>query len=89
MKREANSSSTLSSAGAPVHSFLVRVWVEPREAAGAEARVRLYVRDLRSGEERYLRDPDRIADLLRHQTGAWAAEAGEAERAGVRAAGSS
>jgi len=78
MKRDANSSSTRSSAGAPVHSFLVRVWTEPRDAAAAEARVRLYVRDLRSGEERYLGNPDLIADFLRHQSGAWAAEAGEA-----------
>jgi len=78
MTSENRPTSTLSSSGAPVHSFLVRVWAEPREAAGAEARVRLYVRDLRSGEERYLSDPDLVADFLRRQTGAGAAEAGEA-----------
>ena len=75
-------SSTLSSAATPAHAFLVRVWIEPREAAGAEARVRLYVRDLRSGEERYLVDPDLIADFLRRQTGAGAAAVdGEPRRA--------
>lgn len=81
-------STTLSSSGTPVHSFLVRLWIEPRDAAGAEARTRLYIRDLRSGEERYLSDPDQIADFLRHQSGAGAAAAGGALRARSRGAGS-
>lgn len=78
---DSKAASTLSSASSPVRSFLVRLWTEVREAAGAEACLRLYVRDLRSGEERYLSDPDRVADFLRHQAGAGGAAAGGGEGA--------
>lgn len=43
------------------NSYLVRVWREN----GAEAKVRFYLRDLKTGEERYLGDPDRIGEVLR------------------------
>lgn len=48
-------------------SFLVRVWVEPREVAGEACRVRTYVRDLRTGEESYLDDPSELTDHLSRQ----------------------
>ena len=41
-------------------SYLVRVWRETGE--GAE--VRFYLRNLKTGEERYLGDPGQIAELL-------------------------
>lgn len=51
------------------HSYLVRVWVEPREMEGESARVRGYVRDLRTGEETYLNDPDELGPYLDRQLG--------------------
>ena len=44
-------------------SFLVRLWRESG-GRGADEPARVYVRDLRSGEERYLRSLDRLADYL-------------------------
>ena len=41
-------------------SYLVRVWQE----SGPDGRVRFYLRDLKTGEERYVGDPRRIGDLL-------------------------
>lgn len=49
------------------HSYLVRVWVEPRELDGEDDRMRGYVRDLRTGEEAYLRDPDELGRFLGRQ----------------------
>ena len=52
------------SEGPPLHlksnSFLVRVWQE----AGQGADLRFYLRDLRSGEERYLGDQSKICEVL-------------------------
>ena len=45
-------------------SFLVRCWAEPREVAGQPEVVRIYVRDLRSGEEHYISDPSRLGEML-------------------------
>lgn len=45
-------------------SYLVRLWVEPRELDGEEERVLGYVRDLRTGEETYLCSPDELAAVL-------------------------
>lgn len=42
------------------NSFLVRVWQEP----GGKADLRFYLRDLKTGEERYLSDAGRIGELL-------------------------
>ncbi|MFQ5527369.1 MAG: hypothetical protein ACE5GX_14035 [Thermoanaerobaculia bacterium] len=42
------------------NSYLVRVWQE----TGSEARVRFYLRDLKTGEERYLGDPERVGEIL-------------------------
>lgn len=57
------------SLGRRAHSYLVRVWVEPREMEGESARVRGYVRDLRTGEETYLNDPDELGPYLGRQLG--------------------
>lgn len=45
-------------------SFLVRTWREPREIEGSEAPLRYYVRDLRTGEERYVAQSGGLGDLL-------------------------
>lgn len=42
------------------NSYLVRVWQE----TGKEADLRFYLRDLKTGEERYLGDAKRIGELL-------------------------
>lgn len=42
------------------NSFLVRVWQE----SGSDADLRFYVRDLKTGEERYLGDASQISELL-------------------------
>ena len=45
-------------------SFLVRCWAEPREVAGQPEVMRIYVRDLRSGEEHYISDPSSLGEML-------------------------
>lgn len=42
------------------NSYLVRVWQEN----GKEADLRFYLRDLKTGEERYLGDAKRVGELL-------------------------
>jgi hypothetical protein len=51
-------------AGRPASSWMVRCWEEPRENAGEEPVFRCFVRDLRTGEERYLGDPREIGELM-------------------------
>lgn len=48
-------------------SFLVRMWWETHEAAGETAAMRAYVRDLRTGEEGYVKDPAELAEYLGRQ----------------------
>ena len=45
-------------------SFLVRLWREPRTSRGGEIPARVYVRNLRTGSERYLKDATKLAELL-------------------------
>lgn len=45
-------------------SFLVRCWKEPREVDGQPDVVRVYVRNLRSGEEHYLNNAGKIGELI-------------------------
>jgi hypothetical protein len=45
-------------------SFLVRCWMEPREVADQPDVVRVYVRNLRTGEEHYLNEPSQIGELV-------------------------
>lgn len=57
----------------PAASFLVRCWLEPREAEGAEPVVRITVRNLQTGEEQHLSDPRQLGErLVRHLDGAGA-----------------
>lgn len=48
-------------------SWLVRCWEEPREVAQGEPVARCFIRDLRTGEERYLNDPREIGELVLRQ----------------------
>jgi hypothetical protein len=70
----------------PAMSWLVRCWEEPREAAQGDPLLRCFVRDLRTGEERYLSDPREIGELmlrqLRTARKAGRTEDSEAERQG-------
>jgi hypothetical protein len=43
-------------------SFLVRLWREPQ--ADGEGPVRVYLRNLKTGEEIYLGDPRRVGEIL-------------------------
>ena len=45
-------------------SFLVRCWKEPREVADQPDVVRVYVRNLRTGEEHYLNEPSQVGELV-------------------------
>ena len=45
-------------------SFLVRCWKEPREGADQPDVVRVYVRNLRTGEEHYLNEPSQVGELV-------------------------
>jgi hypothetical protein len=61
-------------------SWLVRCWEEPREHAHAEPVLRCFVRDLRTGEERYLTDPREIGELVLRQLRATHGAKSEPER---------
>jgi hypothetical protein len=45
-------------------SFLVRCWLEPRELANQPEVLRVYVRNLRTGEESYIGSPAELGELL-------------------------
>ena len=53
--------------GNPTMSWLVRCWEEPREEPQENPVFRCSVRDLRTGEERYLSDPREIGELMLRQ----------------------
>jgi hypothetical protein len=53
-------SSETQSAGSS--SFLVRLWREPQ--VGGSGPVRVYLRNLQTGEELYLGDPRRVGEVL-------------------------
>lgn len=48
-------------------SWLVRCWEEPREEDHESPVYRCSVRDLRTGEERYLSDPREVGELMLRQ----------------------
>ena len=64
--------------GSPTMSWLVRCWEESREVAQGEPVPRCFVRDLRTGEERYLNDPREIGELMLRQLRAAERERAEA-----------
>jgi hypothetical protein len=45
-------------------SFLIRVWTEPREMETDGETVRGFVRNLKTGEEQYLNDPQKLGELV-------------------------
>ena len=67
-------------------SFLVRMWSEPAAEGSDRHPPRVYVRDLRSGEERYLNGVEGLVDFLARQRTAPRADgvADPAGRAGSR-----
>ena len=46
-------------------SFLVRMWREPHTKG--DGPVRVYLRNLQTGEELYLGDPGRVGEVLSHE----------------------
>ncbi len=46
------------------HSFIVRIWLEPREIAGATVEWRGVIEHVASGERLYINDVDRIAEFI-------------------------
>lgn len=46
------------------NSFLVRCWREPRELVDQPDIVRVYVRNLRTGEEHYLNQASQVGELV-------------------------
>lgn len=45
-------------------SFLLRVWLEPRDLPGEPSPVRGYLRNLQTQEEHYFTDPEMIGDYV-------------------------
>ena len=63
-------------------SFLVRCWKEPREVDDRPDVHRVYVRNLRTGEEHYLNEASQIGELIERglQRGSEPASAADDER---------
>jgi hypothetical protein len=47
------------------HSFILRLWLEPREIAGEEPEWRAVIEHVGSGEKRYLRDLGMLEEHIR------------------------
>jgi hypothetical protein len=54
-------------AGNPTLSWLVRCWEEPRERSQEGPVLRGFVRDLKTGEERYLSDPRELGEMVNRE----------------------
>jgi hypothetical protein len=48
-------------------SFLVRVWYEIREIDGSAPAFRGFIKNLHTGEERFVRDPENVSDQILRQ----------------------
>ena len=48
-------------------SFLVRLWLEPGGDAGSPAATRGFIRNLQTGQENYVADPESLVRLLSQQ----------------------
>ena len=46
------------------HSFIVRIWLEPRDLEGAEPQLRGEIEHVPSSERRYLKDLDDITYFI-------------------------
>jgi hypothetical protein len=68
-------------------SWLVRCWEETREGSQEAPVVRCFIRDLRTGEERYLNDLRELGELMLQRLRAAREAADEAEGEGSRTAG--
>jgi hypothetical protein len=51
----------------PSGSFLIRIWTEKREVDGEPPRVRVFLRNLKTGEEHYLGDLDQLGETVLRQ----------------------
>jgi len=51
----------------PSGSFLIRIWTETREVDGEPPRVRVFLRNLKTGEEHYLGDLDQLGETVLRQ----------------------
>jgi hypothetical protein len=51
----------------PSGSFLIRIWTENREVDGEPPRVRVFLRNLKTGEEHYLGDLDQLGETVLRQ----------------------
>lgn len=50
-------------------SFLIRVWYEAREIDGGAPAFRGYIKNLQTGEERFVRDPATVSEQILRQMG--------------------
>jgi hypothetical protein len=50
-------------------SFLLRLWLEPREGENVAPPLRGYVRHLQTGEELYFTDPGKLVEYVLRQLG--------------------
>lgn len=48
-------------------SFLLRIWTEGREIEGENPKNRVFMRNLKTGEEQYLGDLDQLGDEVLRQ----------------------
>ncbi len=51
----------------PSGSFLLRIWSETQEVDGEPPRVRVFLRNLKTGEEHYLGDLDQLGEAVLRQ----------------------
>ena len=72
----------MASPDGPTLSWLVRCWEEPLENPHERPVFRCYVRDLKTGEERYLNDPRELGEMVLRKM----REAARREESGGRAA---
>lgn len=48
-------------------SFLLRIWTEEREIEGQDPKTRVFLRNLKTGEEHYLGDLDQLGEEVLRQ----------------------
>lgn len=63
-------------------SFLVRIWYEAREIDGGAPAFRGYIKNLHTGEERFVRDPANVSEQILRQMRDEAQEAAEGPQGG-------
>jgi hypothetical protein len=63
----------------PSASLLVRCWLEPREGAGEAPILRGYVKNLKTGEEQFIKDLDAVGEQIRRNLEASTVSAADSE----------